>query len=90
MAFTWTYEQTFSDVEGTLASILKNIIASRMTRLLSIAIWENAVVHVDSNSFDTAMDVLCGDIVRRGLQRLTITFDSAREVQRYNGIVTEL
>ena len=78
------------DVEGTLASILKNIIAPRMTRLLSTAIWENAVVHVDGNSFDTAMGVLCGDIVRRGLQRLTITLDSAQEVQRYNGIVTGL
>ena len=48
------------------------------------------MVHVDGNSFDTAMGVSCGDIVRRGLQRLTITLDSAWEVQRYNGIVTGL
>ena len=55
-------------VEGTLASILQNIIAQRMTRLLSTAIWKNAVVQVDGNSFDIAMGVLCGDIVRHGLQ----------------------
>ena len=61
-----------------------------MTRLLSTAIWENAVVHVIGNNFDTAMGVLCGDIVERGLQQLTITLDSVREVQRYNGIVTGL
>ena len=48
------------------------------------------MVHIDGNNFNTAMGVLCGDIVGRRLQRLTITLDSAREVQRYNGIVTEL
>ena len=57
---------------------------------MSTAIWENAVVHIDSNSFDIAMGVSCGDIVWQGLQRLTITLDSAWEVQRYNGIVTGL
>ena len=45
---------------------------------------------MDGNSFDTAMGVLCGDIVRRGLQRLTITLDNARKVQKYNGIITGL